>query len=88
MAALEALINAAYSPSALAEMRARPVPPCDAPEPDAATQRRICRQVMRGNFADLSVEDKIWVCKRLFPSLVRHGRYPPPVQATYRRMPA
>ncbi|MEI2804379.1 MAG: hypothetical protein V9G18_00035 [Albidovulum sp.] len=61
-----------------AALQAAPMPGYSGPEPDELALMRIQKRVAEGRFDALSRDEQRWVCRRLLPSLVRFGRYPPP----------
>ncbi len=53
-------------------------------EPDDMSLVRIKLRLGQGRYDELLQREKTWLCERLIPSLVCHGRYPPPSSATRR----
>lgn len=62
----------------LDKLRNAPMPPYDGYEPDELSLVRIQRYIEDERFDELPKEAQRWVCRRLMPSLMRFGCYPPP----------
>lgn len=54
------------------------MPKYDGPEPSELEIARIIKLMDEDRFEDVPEEHQRWLRKRLIPSLVRYGCYPPP----------